>query len=340
MNPFLITVLAVQMSVMTNAAAQNATEKNMDIVKNPVAPVGNDPWVIWHDGWYHYCYSWDGVIRVNKARKLQDAVQFNGKVVWQPEEGKPWSKEIWAPELHYLRGRWYIYFAADDGKNENHHMYVLEGEQGDSQGKYVLRGKLAASPDKWAIDGSVLQHKGQLFFIWSGWEGDTNVCQNLYIARMKDPVTIEGGRAMISTPQHDWELNGRPLINEGPTVLKNKDKVFIIYSASGSWTNDYCLGQLTLTGDDPMDSRSWVKKPTPVFSGANNVISPGHASFTRSPDGTENWIVYHTARKRDAGWDRNTRIQPFTWDADGNPVFGPPVPENVAIPAPGERRAH
>jgi GH43 family beta-xylosidase len=156
---------------------------------------------------------------------------------------------------------------------------------------------------------------------------------------MKDPVTIEGKRSMISTPERDWELKGRPLINEGPTVLKHRDRVFIIYSASGSWANDYCLGQLTLTGDDPMAPRAWVKNPVPVFAGTSNVISPGHASFTRSPDGTENWIVYHAARMRDAGWDRNTRIQLFTWDAQGNPVFGEPVPENVAMPAPGDKPA-
>jgi GH43 family beta-xylosidase len=325
--------------ITPSTVPQNFPPKTQETVTNPVAPVGNDPWVIQKDGWYFYCYSWDGAIRVHKARKLQDAVQFAGQVVWQPEVGKPWSKELWAPELHFLRGRWYIYFAADDGRNENHRMYVLEGETADSQGKYVLRGKLAATPDKWAIDGSVLEYKGQLYFIWSGWEGDKNGCQNLYIARMKNPVALEGKRAMISTPEHDWERNGKPLINEGPTVLKYKERAFIIYSASGSWANDYCLGQLTLNGDNPMDPHAWVKKPTPVFVGTQNVISPGHASFTRSPDGTENWIVYHAARKRNAGWDRNTRIQRFTFDTNGNPVFGEPVPEHVAIPAPSDKRA-
>jgi len=72
--------------------------------------------------------------------------------------------------------------------------------------------------------------------------------------------------------------------------------LFIIYSASGSWGDNYCLGQLTWTGGDVLDPKSWVKKANPVFSGTNQVISPGHASFVKSLDGSEDWIVYHTAK--------------------------------------------
>ena len=81
---------------------------------------------------------------------------------------------------------------------------------------------------------------------------------------------------------------------------------------------------------------AWEKKNTPVFSGTATVVSPGHASFTKSPDGSEDWIVYHTAKHRGAGWNRNTRMQKFTWDIEGNPCFGYPVSEGLEIPAPSE----
>lgn len=308
------------------------------VIRNPVAPIGNDPWVIKKDEFYYYCYSWDEGIRVNRARRLEEAVQFSGTRVWRPERTGPCSKHIWAPELHFLRERWYIYFAADDGENANHRMYVLAATTADPMGPYEFKGQLALKPDQWAIDGSILALDDRLFFIWSGWPESRNVQQNIYIAPMSDPTTIAGERVLISSPEHDWEKRGRPLINEGPTALCHAGKVFIVYSASGSWGNHYCMGLLTLTGADPLRAASWKKREQPVFVGTESVISPGHASFTKSPDGTEDWIVYHAARHLSSGWNRNTRMQPFQWAADGSPLFGTPVPPGLEIPAPSESR--
>ena len=306
-------------------------------IRNPIAPRGHDPWVIQDNGSYYYCYSHRGSIWINRHQTLQGACQFEGKSIWTPPRGKPYSREIWAPELHKLQGKWYVYFAADNGKNINHRMYVLESKTDDPLGEYTFTGKISDASDKWAIDGTVLEHAGKLYFIWSGWEGDSNVQQNLYIARMKDPKTIVGNRVQISEPEHDWERIGRPLINEGPQVLKNKGNVFIIYSASGSWTDNYCLGQLKLNGRDLLNPESWTKSPTPVFSGTETVFSPGHASFAKSPDGKEDWIIYHTAKHKGAGWNRDVNIKKFTWDNNGNPSFGYPESKGVDIRSPSEK---
>ena len=323
--------------VLAGLAGATAATGGQATLTNPVAPDGHDPWVIQDSGLYYYCYSHRGRIWVNHGRTIQEVVQFTGEAVWRPEPGQAYSRELWAPELHRLMGGWYIYVAADNGRNENHRMYVLQSRTGDPAGPYDLKGKIADASDKWAIDGTVLEHKGQRYFIWSGWEGDTNVQQNLYIARMKDPLSIAGPRSLISQPVYDWEKIGNPLVNEGPQVLKHEDDVFIIYSASGSWTDHYCLGQLKLVGADPLDPNAWQKKETPVFGSTATVFSPGHASFTKSPDGTEDWIVYHAAKHKGAGWNRNTRMQRFTWDTRGDPSFGSPVSENIEIAAPSSK---
>lgn len=143
-----------------------------------------------------------------------------------------------------------------------------------------------------------------------------------------------GSRVMISSPEYDWELNGHPRINEGLEVLMREGRVFIIYSASGSWTDDYCLGQLELVGDYPLRASSWKKKETPVFARTKDVFGPGHASFVKSPDGSEDWIVYHAARHKGAGWDRDIRMQRFGWSPDGEPYFGSPVTPGVQLPVP------
>jgi GH43 family beta-xylosidase len=143
---------------------------------------------------------------------------------------------------------------------------------------------------------------------------------------------VIGGKAIFVT-------NGRPLINEGPEILRNaKGKVFLVYSASGSWTDDYCLGQLALNGLDPMKPSSWAKKAKPVFARTSEVIGPGHCSFVKSPDGKEDWIVYHAARTKGGGWDRDVRAQAFGWTADGSPDFGTPVAPGVALAEPSGQR--
>eukprot|EP00826_Nyctotherus_ovalis_P060405 TRINITY_DN8471_c0_g1_i3.p1 TRINITY_DN8471_c0_g1~~TRINITY_DN8471_c0_g1_i3.p1 ORF type:complete len:328 (+),score=44.32 TRINITY_DN8471_c0_g1_i3:36-1019(+) len=309
---------------------------NAGTFTNPIVDFGPDPWVIQHDGYYYYCRS-VGVIEVFKSKKLQDIGRGVRKVVFIPPANTSYSKEIWAPELHHIRGKWYIYFAADDGRNENHRMYVLESTS--PQGEYVFKGKITDKTDKWAIDGTVLQLKGKLYFIWSGWEKDHDNKQNLYIAKMSNPWTIEGDRVLISTPTEPWEKNSIPFtpggINEGPEALVKGNKVYIVYSASGAWNDDYCLGWLVCDNpDNVMSPRCW-KKTGPVFTKAEGAYGPGHASFTKSPDQKEDWILYHACLKSGGGFaGRSARIQKFKFVNRDVPAFGRPAKPHIPMPEP------
>ncbi len=311
----------------------------MSIATNPIVESGADPWVIFLDGAYNYCYSRGDRICVRQSKNLAEIARGPEVVAWKPPPGRPYSKEIWAPELHAIGPRNYIYFAADDGENANHRMYVLESEGPDPRGPYRLRGRLSATTDRWAIDGTIGWLNGHLYFVWSGWEGVENTRQDLFIAPMSNPWTLFGERSCISVPEHAWEKLGPGWedkgvpggVNEGPQFLEKDGTIHILYSANGSWTDDYCLGQLTYAGGDPMSRRSWRKKNTPVFSSTDRVFGPGHASFVKSPEGQEDWIVYHAAKRKGSGWDRDIRTQRFTWDADNAPRFGRPLPPGVPI---------
>lgn len=335
----LFTVLVLSFAgINCSSSDSSLSNKEKSFFTNPIAQKGADPWVVRSGGYYYYCFSRNQKIWVARSEKLQDIGNVAPSEVWSAVPGTNYSAELWAPELHLINGKWYIYVAADNGDNNNHRMYVLEGSSVNPQDKFSLKGKLAAPVDKWAIDGTVLlTDDNKLYFIWSGWQGDKNVKQDLYIAPMSNPWTISGDRVRISTPELDWEKRGGdPLINEGPEVLKHNGKIYIIYSASGSWSDYYCLGQLTFSGSDILNKDSWTKKPVPVFQSTDSVISPGHASFVKSPDGKEDWIVYHTARKKGAGWDRVVRIQKFNWNTDGTPDFGSPLPNDAKIAVPSE----
>lgn len=310
---------------------------------NPIVPASGsagaaDPWVTFKDGYYYYCRSLnDGAIGVSKANRLQDIGVVPMVTVWTPPGGTMYSGEIWAPEVHYINGKWYIYFAGDDGYNVNHRMYCLESNSQDAQGSYTFRGKVSSADNKWAIDGTVLQKDdGSLYFVWSGCENGADFPQNIYIAPMSNPFIISGNKVMLSAPSYSWEQVGAA-INEGPEVIKRNGKIFIIYSASASWLNEYCLGQLTCSDGNVLNAGSWSKKSTAVFSQnpSAQAYGTGHASFTKSPNGAEDWIVYHAFQYSNAGWgNRSVRAQKFTWNTDGTPNFGNPVAFGAAIEEP------
>ena len=303
----------------------------MHTFTNPIAPTGNDPWLIFHEGCYYYCLSSMGGICVARIENIYDIDKAKIINVWAPPENTAYSKELWAPELHYLDGEWYIYFAADNGKNENHRMYVLKGTSQNPLDEFVFMGQITDSSDKWAIDGTVMQHKNKMYFVWSGWPGNVDGAQNLYIAEMSDPCTISSERMKISLPEKTWEKRGMPL-NEGPVAIEHNGTMHIVYSASGSWTDDYCLGMLTLAGSDPMVPAAWEKSEFPILTKSDKVFGPGHCSFTVSPDGEQTWIIYHANSVPGTGWNgRKSWAQLVTWDEKNYPVIGDKTP-----PAPGE----
>jgi GH43 family beta-xylosidase len=307
---------------------------------NPLLPSGADPWSVYKDGYYYYTHTLGNRIDIWKTKNLSDLATAERKTIWTPPPNTLYSKSIWAPEIHFIRDKWYVYFAADNGKNENHRLYVLENSADPMTGEWTLKGKISDATDKWAIDGSVFEHQQMLYLVWAGWEGETNGRQDIYIARLENPWTIGSARVKISSPQFDWERHGdipndpnnppHVDVNEGPQFLSHGDQVFIIYSASGCWTDHYTLGMLSATASaDLLQASSWKKHPVPVFgqSTRNKVYAPGHNSFFKSPDGKEDWILYHANDQpgQGCGRFRSPRMQKFVWRADGTPDFGEPV---------------
>lgn len=320
---------------------------------NPLLPRGADPWSIYKNGFYYYTHTIGDSLVIWKTKDLAQLKTAERKTIFVPPKNTLYSKQLWAPELHFIDGKWYTYFAADDGVNENHRMYVLENTSADPlQGDWTFKGKVADKTDKWAIDGSVFKHRNRHYMIWSGWEGDKNGRQDIYIAKMKNPFSIDGDRVRISSAVYDWEKHGdlndpnnppHVDVNEGPQMLKNKKKLFIVYSGSGCWTENYSLGLLTFKGKrNLLDSSLWHKTPQPVFakSDDNKVYAPGHNSFFKSPDGKEDWILYHanSAPGQGCGRNRSPRAQKFSWNKDGSPNFGEPVKVGTQLKVPSKKR--
>lgn len=305
--------------------------------ENPIIASGADPWVVKDGDRYWSVQAEQGRLVVTRSpeKNLTDIASGTATTVWTPPTDGSHCTDLWAPELHRIGDRWWIYYAATtcDGDNAHHRMFALESTTDDPAGRYVDRGQVRDAAGRWAIDGTRVEWRGTAYFVWSGWPGAVDGRQDLYIARMSAPTALVGTGVRIAEADLPWEQVGAP-IEEGPEALVHDDVLHLVYSASGSWTDSYALGMLTLTGDDPLDPASWTKAAKPVFAGTETVTSPGHASFTTSPDGREHWIVFHEALFPGAGWDREVSTQPFTFGSDGTPRFGRPVQDRTAIPVP------
>ncbi len=313
--------------------------------RNPIKKNAPDPYAYKHiDDYYYFTFTTGENITLGKCKNLSKLNDADYKIVWTPPEDMPYSKALWAPEIYNFDGIWYVYFTATDDSHKNRRLYILQNKNKDVfSNTWEFKGKINIPTDRWAIDATVFKHKSRMYMIWSGWYEYSNVSQNLYIIEMESPLKVKEDRVLISEPELVWERNIAdnyllPFVNEGPAVLKKNGRIFIVYSAS-HFTTEYCLGMLKADEqNDLLNPSSWNKTRSPVMTKSieNKVFSPGHNSFTKSPDDKEDWIIYHAfdIEPTKGGKRRDARMQKFTWDEKGMPKFDEPVSEDMELRVP------
>jgi GH43 family beta-xylosidase len=302
--------------------------------RNPIVKQRADPWVYRHtDGWYYFTASVPEFdrIEIRKARCIQELGAALPVIVWKKHAGGPMSANVWAPEIHFIGGKWFIYFAAAGVEALfDHRIYVLENDSPDPLSMtWVEKGPIVTNVSSFSLDATEFESRGVHYLVWAQKDPAVRGNSNLYIAAMQNPWTISGTQVCISRPQYSWEREGF-WVNEGPAVLFRNGKVFITYSASATDAR-YCMGMLSASdADNLLSEASWNKSPVPVFQtdNAGGVYGPGHNSFT--VEGGFDILVYHARSYRDIRGDplydpnRDTRAQAFGWNADGTPSFGTP----------------
>ena len=305
---------------------------------NPLVQQRADPHVSLHaDGYYYYTATVPEYDRIElrRTRDLNALGQAEAKLVWRKHAGGPMSSHIWAPELHHIDGKWYLYFTAGRADAPfDIRLYVLENASSNPlEGQWIERGQLKTGWESFALDATTFTVGGRRYLAWTQRPPTANRHMTaVYIARMDTPLSIAGPAAMLTSPEHAWEKMGQH-VNEAPAALVKQGRVFLTYSASATDAN-YCLGMLSAAASaDLTDPAAWTKSPLPVFQSdaAAGQYGPGHNSFTTTPDGKTDILIYHARAYRDIEGDplhdpnRHTRAQVFTWRADGTPDFGRPV---------------
>lgn len=296
-----------------------------------------DPYVYKHtDGTYYFTASvpeYDRIV-LRSSHTLAGLQTADELEVWHKHESGPQSKHIWAPELHYLFGKWYIYYAGSDVDDIwALRPYVLECQGDDPmRDPWIEKGKMTRAEDDefsfeaFSLDGTVFEVNGSWYYIWAEEVGVGRQISNLYIAHMKNGYTLDTVQVLLTTPDYDWERFGF-WVNEGPAVIQRDGKVFVTYSASDTGIH-YCLGMLTAAADsDLLDPLSWKKERYPVLSSSAEhvVYGPGHNSFTTDDDGND-VMVYHARTETEIVGDplynpnRHAMLMKLGWK-DGRPVF-------------------
>lgn len=297
-----------------------------------------DPYVYKHtDGTYYFTASvpaYDTVV-LRSSKTLAGLAEAEEKVLWRKHESGPMSKHIWAPEIHYLFGKWYIYFAGGEIDDEwEIRPYVLECQGDDPmQDEWVEKGKMVRAEgdefsfEAFSMDATVFENKGRWYYIWAEKVGVGKQISNLYIAEMKNGYTLKTIQVLLTTPDYDWERHGF-WVNEGPGIIKHNGKIFMTYSASETGIQ-YCVGMLTADEDaDLLDPRSWTKERYPVLATneEKGIYGPGHNSFTKDEEGND-IIVYHARTEAEIvgnplyNPNRHAMLMKVKWGEDGRPVF-------------------
>ncbi|HTV18196.1 MAG TPA: glycoside hydrolase family 43 protein [Polyangiaceae bacterium] len=316
-------------------AAREAPPEETLQLDNPLVLQRADAQILHHtDGSYLFAATVPEYDRIElrRADTLSGLRDAPGVVVWRRHASGVMAAHIWAPEVHFIEGRWYIYFAAGSSTDVwAIRIYVLENASANPlEGEWTEKGQLVTNFESFALDATTFEHAGTRYLVWAQSDPSFENNSSLFIGKLANPWTLAGPGVRLSKPELEWETRGFR-VNEGPAVLVRNGRVFITYSASATDAN-YCMGMLTASASsDLLDAASWSKSTRPVFSSSARVFGPGHNQFTTSPAGTLDLLVYHGRDYPDITGDplddpnRHTRIQPFTWNTDGTPHFGAPV---------------
>ena len=297
-----------------------------------------DPYVYKHtDGTYYFTASipaYDGIVLRHSTTLagLKDAEEVR---VWQKHDKGIMSEHIWAPELHYLDGKWYIYYAGGDIDDVwAIRPYILEcADQDPMTGNWVEKGKMTRAEEDefsfeaFSLDGTVFENRGKHYYIWAEKVGVGKQISNLYIAEMENPCKLKTVQVLLTTPDYDWERIGF-WVNEGPAVIHHDGKIYMTYSASETGAA-YCIGMLSISEDaDLLDPAMWKKERYPVLetNAEKGIYGPGHNSFTEDEQGNP-IMVYHARTEEKIEGNplynpnRHAMLMKLTWGEDGRPVF-------------------
>lgn len=316
---------------------------------NPFILERADPFIVHApDGYYYFTASYPAYGDVNSGydriilRRSESVLGLSKAkeyTIWTAHKEGSMAKHIWAPEIHNILGKWYIFFAAGDRDNIwNIRPYVLSCDGDPISDEWHELGKMQASSNdtisfnSFSLDMTYFEHNSRHYVIWAEIIGDSS----LFMAEIdpNEPNKLITKPVMLTKPEFAWEKI-KHRVNEGASVLKSGGRVYIFFSASGTGA-EYCIGQLYADEkSELMDIASWTKLPYPVLRTEDlyGEAGPGHNSFVKDENG-DTLLVYHSrpiahldgkcgTYCEESLYDpcRHTRIKRVKFTENGEPIL-------------------
>ncbi|KAF5003290.1 hypothetical protein FDECE_10141 [Fusarium decemcellulare] len=310
---------------------------------NPIK-TGSDPQIAYHDGMYYLTSTTWTDVQITAASTIEGLKTAESRVIFSDRSNPNIACNFWAPEIHFVDGRWYVYFSASVCDADwgvvlpSLRVYALGGgTENPLSADYELLGPVTPPNfDHGMLDATLFDIDDVTYFFYSSVNGPASPDgASLWIAPLISPTEV-GNATMIAHPEFDWEQEDSAVL-EGPYgIVSPAGTVYLAYSADSCSTPAYKLGAMKLTkGADPMSPDSWTKFTEPIFTTTNGLYGPAHNAFFKSPDGTEDWQVFHanTDPNGGCGRARQTFIQPVSWKYDVIDL-GEPLPVGTEIAPP------
>jgi GH43 family beta-xylosidase len=297
-----------------------------------------DPFIIKYLDSYFLYHTGDTHGRRGIAvHRSQDLVnwEFQGYALEPADSGWAWT-DLWAPEVVYERGTFYMYLSATRKLDADPLDRWQTGEGAESGRRLgVARATEPLGPfvvdelplvDAWSIDGHPFRDDDGSMWLyynvrtqdWPGYDGPPGtgtVCD-----RLVAPDRLAGRPAVVTFPSQRWEANrdGDWYWNEGPYVLKRRGWYHQMYSGGYFEDETYAVGNARARHP----AGPWQKlDDNPTFSSSERLRGPGHHSFVFGPDVATRYAVYHARTVADPG--RKVALDRQVWHGDGPGIVGP-----------------
>lgn len=304
---------------------------------SPLVMQQADPFVLKHNGKYYFTATFPNYdkIELKCVDKLNDVESATARCIWVKHETGLMSGFIWAPEIHYLMGKWVIYFAAsrEDAIWElRPYALVCEGDD-PMKDEWKEAGQMQAAEDDpysfkdFSLDMTVFENKGKWYTVWAEKVRGRFGISNLYIAELETPTKLKTIQVLLTTPDYDWERIDF-WVNEGPAALHHNGKIFLTFSASATGAM-YCMGMLSASEeDDLLDPTSWEKKNEPVLTtnAELKVFGPGHNCFVEGEEGEDLCLLHFRNYEKITGdplldHNRHAHVLKVKYDENDEPIF-------------------
>lgn len=232
--------------------------------------------------------------------------------------------DFWAPEVVYHHGQYFMHYSARWRHNHSLRIGVAVADHPAGPFEDILNAPMFDFGYA-AIDGHILKDDDGRIYLYYSRDCSENIVDgrhesHIYGIKLQDDlVSLIGQPVCLTRPEQAWEIRSGVewRWNEGPFVLKNLGKYYLMYSANFYASRDYSVGYAV--AEHPLGP--FVKSPRNPILATNvpEISGPGHNSITTSPDRTEMVIVYHTHTDPDKpSGDRQVCLDRMGFHPDGS----------------------